>query len=566
MKFVSISIKNFRNFENIKVDLSNKNVFFGMNDVGKTNFLYALRYVFDKDTRKNMFLNSDFYQKNTDNPIEIVVEIDISDVTDADSQKLRARIKGNITSNNKIVYIMLYAEYDSNELIANPEMFWGGDLDNLSEMKTKSIYFELDYVFNPIYIDAYVDLNTLFRKNSNKLIISQSETDKDTISKIDKKIVDLNETIGLLSGVKKFESRITPEYKKFKNENIEVSVKSEIAIKGLYSNIVPYIKKNGENLLYPTSGEGRKKILVYSIYDLLAEKEDTKKINIFLIEEPENHLHRSMQMAISRVLFGTESYKYLFVTTHSPLILSDMDNVNLIRVFNEGKLDTKGIFYSIPDEYKQKKKMLNRGLSEAIFAKKVLLVEGPSEYVLFTKVLSTMYPDYEVNGCFILAVNGIGFDQYKRILEALNIVTIIKTDNDLRKTNAPTKYSVLGFSRVNKYIKCSDKLPEGTIDIQNDDLVSLKRRLYDYYIQKLDEIRGLDKIFLSHCGLEEDLDEILHDKLDCYLPESKGNPIGYLQASKNYHMVELADKLGYSECQIIYDSYNFACLKELIEG
>lgn len=565
MKFVSISIKNFRNFENIKVDLSNKNVFFGMNDVGKTNFLYALRYVFDKDTRKNMFLNSDFYQKNTDNPIEIVVEIDISDVTDADSQKLRARIKGNITSNNKIVYIMLYAEYDSNELIANPEMFWGGDLDNLSEMKTKSIYFELDYVFNPIYIDAYVDLNTLFRKNSNKLIISQSETDKDTISKIDKKIVDLNETIGLLSGVKKFESRITPEYKKFKNENIEVSVKSEIAIKGLYSNIVPYIKKDGENLLYPTSGEGRKKILVYSIYDLLAEKEDTKKINIFLIEEPENHLHRSMQMAISRVLFGTESYKYLFVTTHSPLILSDMDNVNLIRVFNEGKLDTKGIFYSIPDEYKQKKKMLNRGLSEAIFAKKVLLVEGSSEYVLFTKVLSTMYPDYEVNGCFILAVNGFGFNPYKHILEALNIVTIIKTDNDLRKTNDPMMYSVLGFSRVNKYIKCSNKLSEDPICIQND-VVSLKRSLYDRCKQQLDEIRVYDKIFLSHCGLEEDLDEILHNILVYYLPESKGNPIGYLQASKNYHMVELADKLCDYDCRIIYDSYNFACLKELIEG
>jgi len=566
VKFVSISIKNFRNFENIKVDLSNKNVFFGMNDVGKTNFLYALRYVFDKDTRKNMFLNSDFYQKNTDNPIEIVVEIDISDVEDADSQKLRARIKGNITSKNKNAYIKLYAEYDSKELIANPEMFWGGDLKKLSEMKVKSIYFELDYVFNPIYIDAYVDLNTLFRKNSNKLIISQSETDKDTISKIDEKIVDLNEAIGSLPGVKDFESRITPEYKKFKNENIEVSVKSEIAIKGLYSNIVPYIKKNGEDLLYPTSGEGRKKILVYSIYDLLAEKEDTNKINIFLIEEPENHLHRSMQMAISRVLFGTESYKYLFVTTHSPLILSDMDNVNLIRVFNEGKLDTKGIFYSIPDEYKQKKKMLNRGLSEAIFAKKVLLVEGPSEYVLFTKVLSTMYPDYEVNGCFILAVNGIGFNPYKHILEALNIVTIIKTDNDLRKTNVPMEYIVLGLSRVNKYIKKSTRLPEIPVYRGQNNVVITKRGLYDYWKQRLDEIRRLDKIFLSYCGLEEDLDEILHDRLVYYLPESKGNPIEYLQASKNYHMVELADKLSYSECQIIYDSYNFACLKELIEG
>lgn len=49
MEFVSIRIKNFRNFEDIELDLSNKNIFFGLNDVGKTNFLYALRYMFDKD-------------------------------------------------------------------------------------------------------------------------------------------------------------------------------------------------------------------------------------------------------------------------------------------------------------------------------------------------------------------------------------------------------------------------------------------------------------------------------------------------------------------------------------
>lgn len=52
MEFFSIRIKNFRNFEDIELDLSNKNIFFGLNDVGKTNFLYALRYVFDKDIRK----------------------------------------------------------------------------------------------------------------------------------------------------------------------------------------------------------------------------------------------------------------------------------------------------------------------------------------------------------------------------------------------------------------------------------------------------------------------------------------------------------------------------------
>ena len=33
-----------------------------MNDVGKTNFLYALRYVFDKDIRKQNFNDTDYYK------------------------------------------------------------------------------------------------------------------------------------------------------------------------------------------------------------------------------------------------------------------------------------------------------------------------------------------------------------------------------------------------------------------------------------------------------------------------------------------------------------------------
>ena len=63
MKFSSIRIKNFRNFEDINIKLSNKNVFFGLNDVGKTNFLYALRFLFDRNIRKNGFIDSDFFQK-----------------------------------------------------------------------------------------------------------------------------------------------------------------------------------------------------------------------------------------------------------------------------------------------------------------------------------------------------------------------------------------------------------------------------------------------------------------------------------------------------------------------
>ncbi len=102
--------------------------------------------------------------------------------------------------------------------------------------------------------------------------------------------------------------------------------------------------------LYPTSGEGRKKLLVYSIYDLLAEESSEKKINLFLIEEPENHLHRAMQLALSHRIFVDEKYKYTFMTTHSSFVLAEMDKVNLVRIYNETKIDSSSSFYTVPTE------------------------------------------------------------------------------------------------------------------------------------------------------------------------------------------------------------------------
>ena len=184
MKFNSVTIKNFRNFEDISIELTNKNVLFGMNDVGKTNFLYALRFVFDKDIRKQNFNDTDYYKKKVDVPIEIVIAIDISDTENADSQKLRAKLKGAILSDQDIVYIKVKADYDEKEMIGVPVLYWGGDFEDLEEMKVHGTFFEIDYVFNVIYIDAYVDLYTLFKKNANKLLVNDKDQDKDILDNI----------------------------------------------------------------------------------------------------------------------------------------------------------------------------------------------------------------------------------------------------------------------------------------------------------------------------------------------------------------------------------------------
>lgn len=561
MKFNSVTIKNFRNFEDISIDLTNKNVLFGMNDVGKTNFLYALRFIFDKEIRKQNFNDTDYYKKNVFNPIEIIISIDISDTEDADSQKLRAKLKGAILSDQNIVYIKVKADYNKKEMVGVPVLYWGGDIEDLEEMKVHGTFFEIDYVFNVIYIDAYVDLYALFKKNANTLLVNDHEQDKDILESIDKICDELNAEISGLSGIKAFEEKIAPEYKKFRHDDISVSVKSEIAVKGLYSNIVPYIKQETDNSLYPTSGEGRKKLLVYAIFDLLSKEEEEKKITIFLIEEPENHLHRSMQIALSHILFLDNKYQYLFITTHSPYVLAEMDQINLVRIYNEDKIVSKSVLYRVPTKFKSQRKMLNRGLVEAIFADKVLLVEGPSENVLFGKVLSEINPFYEADGIYILPVGGFGFKPYYHILDALQIDNIIKTDNDLRKIKGKEKYSVLGFSRLNNFTK-KKILPDTPIDETG---VEAKRKLYDNNQEKLDQIRAEYSIYLSRCSLEEDLDEIIHDQMISYLPNADGDVIGYLQDAKNNHMVELVEKLTVKDCKRIYEHYNFACLKEVMQ-
>lgn len=565
MQFETIQIRNFRNFKDIKIKLSNKNVFFGMNDVGKTNFLFALRFVFDKSIRKNGFSNSDFYNKDTSSPIEIIVKINIKDINDEDNAKIRSRIKGNIRSSQDSVYIKLEATYNESEMSADPILYWGGDLSELGEIRTRGYTTDLDLIFNVFYINAYVDLYRFFKKNATTLLKNDDKSDALKMEEIRNTIDMLNNKISSLSGIKKFEKEVSPQYQLYRNDSIEIKVKSEIAVNGLYENVIPYIRQEGTDNLYPTSGEGRKKLLVYSIYGLLAENEEATKINLFLIEEPENHLHRALQLSLSRYLFNESDSKYLFLTTHSSLILAEMDQVNLVRIYNSNKINSASVFYEVPKEYKNLRLKLNKELSEAIFADRVLLVEGPSEEVLFSRVLRAVNPCYEIQGIYILPVLGINFKRYIDILHALNICCIVKTDNDLRGIKGKAKtYSLLGLTRINDLAGLSgDSAFESQRKFETADMVKAKREIYDENKVKLDEIRDKNKIFLSKVSLEEDLDEAIHDILDKCFSNVTDDPVEYLKNSKKYHMVELVKKLTDDDCKKIYYHYNFACLKEI---
>lgn len=560
MKFKSIIIKNFRSFEEIQIKLDNKNVFFGLNDVGKTNFLYALRFVLDKNIRRYELTETDFFNRNTNKPIEIILEIDIDEEENnpnQDNAKLRAKLRGAIGSKDKSIFMKFIAHYNNKEALVEISMYWGGKLNNLVEIKNKGYSFESDSVFNLVYIDSYIEIKKLFKSNMTALIERQGDDDSKIYDNIKQSVNYINQNISSLSGVKKLSDKLSQEYAFYYDDNLTIEVKSELEINNVYSNMVPYIKSDKVDALYPTAGEGRKKLLAYSVFRVLADNASEQKINILLLEEPENNLHKSLQIALSNVLFSDQRFKYIFLTTHSPYILYEMNNINLIRIYSGRGIIGKSTLYNVPKIYSKYKKMLNRNLSEAIFSSTTFLVEGPSEFYLFSKVLEVVCNNYESKGIYILPVNGIAFKKYKDVLEALNIKIVIRTDNDVR-TKRVAIPSLLGFSRCNKLIG-EDKLPT---EAQVRDDKRSKRKLYREYKDVIDQIKIKNGVYLSRVDLENDLDEFMHDRLQVVLGKDK--PVAYLQKSKLINMVELVDKLNDEDCYKIYNHENFEELKDVV--
>ena len=502
-----------------------------------------------------------------------MLTVDLSDYdTSEDTKKLVSQIKGARSSENgDIFFIKLESIYDEKEMFGNPVLKWGDDLENLQEIPTRGVSSTLDNVFKVVYVNPLINLEQTFSKNK-AIIFNEGDNEHDDtelINDIKGLTSEVNNKIGQMGVIREFQSAITEEYKLLKNEGILIEMKSEMAIKGFFSDIIPYIKREDDENYYPTGGDGRRKLLSYSILNHVNKIQYSDKILIHLIEEPENSLHRSLQIALSKQLFENESiYKYFFVSTHSAEILYYMEDTRLIRIYSKEKVECTSYLYNIDVSYKSIKKKLNRALSNALFAEKVLMIEGPSEKVLFEKVMSEINPDYELNGGFILEVGGTAFQHYVDALRNLDIKTIVKTDNDLRgKKGKKNIYEIFGMNRC---LKLLGKEPLDVIDVEipekikkrdkSEILNKIKREIYEES-STLISLFKQNNIYLSEVDLEHDLYNVIGSRMEEIL--AVPNVVYYLQDKKLFNMVELVESLTKEDCEAIYNHEHFVCLKEL---
>jgi putative ATP-dependent endonuclease of OLD family len=567
-----LTVKNFRNFENVDLELTNRNIIFGLNDIGKSNYLSSIRFLLDRNFRRNGFMDSDFYNKDINREIEITLKIEIADDEENDdNKKIYTMMRGTIPSEAEEIYIQLRSIYDSETLMGQPNLFWGVNLEDLEEIPSSQSFFELDKYFNVIYIDSSVQLEDTFKRYSREILKGESSISKEERKTLITHIENLNKSVGKLNTIKGFEKELIDEYKKFKDDkNFKVSIQSEIELSNIHNKLTPYIlDEKLEN--YPTSGDGRKKILAYTLLTLENRRLEERKINIFLIEELENHLHRSMQIALSYQIFTDDIFKYLFMTTHSALIVSQMDDVNLIKLFKENKVIGKSFVYKVPHAYKTLKQKLNQNLAEAIYANVVLLVEGPSEKILFERIMKEKCERYESLGGYILEVDGINFQEYYTVLTALGIEVIVKTDNDLKKVKGKTECNLLGINRCQRLIGRREIMNLKDIDpikYEKDLSYIVGKKNYVYSkLRKTLEKQKEKNVFLSRVDLENDLYEVIPKIMDNLAKKknSKKNGIDYLQSAKLINMIELSTDLSQQTINKIYKHERFECLKVLVD-
>ena len=173
---------------------------------------------------------------------------------------------------------------------------------------------------------------------------------------------------------------------------------------------------------------------------------NAKVFPILVIEEPEAHLHPSMQCKFMKFLEENKKNKVrqVFVTSHSTHITSAVSLEEIICLHNDSNILNVGYpgkVFGDDDAGKTSKAYVERFLdatkSNMLFAQKVILVEGIAEQILMPTIARHVDVDKQLEDHHIGVVNvgGRYFDHFLKLFDSTKPYTIHKkvaciTDRD----------------------------------------------------------------------------------------------------------------------------------------
>lgn len=442
-KIKKIIIKGFKLFENYEMDFNGgTNILIGDNESGKSTILEAIEVVLNKKYSNydkyivREILNRDAVEKFEKNKefsilpkIEIYLFLNLDNECD-NNYDYYGEIK---IENNK------YEDFGIKFTCKFNDDFRDDLMSAIMDGKIPYDYYELTW--ETFQGKPYNSL----KKPLKYLAIDNSKTDSSNTYNYYNKHLFLSkyDNFNRLKISNDFRSEINNLMKKIGADKLDD--KSEFGIdnkKVILENIITILENN---ISLENKGKGRENLVKTEI----ALNKKNEKFDLVSIEEPENHLShinlRKMLENIKQVNANEEDIQ-LLVTTHNSLIVNTLNLSNVIWINNKMPLNLRKLYET--DEGKNAIKFFekadNLNLLQFILSPKVILVEGPTEYILMQKAYEEIVDEFlteeeklkklksnlETDGIEIISCGGVGYNNYLEISKYMNKRIAVLTDND----------------------------------------------------------------------------------------------------------------------------------------
>lgn len=409
MKLQRIAIKNYKSISPAGIEIEFRSgvvVLVGKNNAGKSNILEAVGLLFGNKNPRYVPIPPERFNDPTQ---PIVIEAEVSDLTWGDGRKvgLSDRQCGSLTHVGKrvetapgrVTLRLTVPQVEED----NGEDSEGDDQEGDSEAKRE---FEV-FLANRHEMKRNED----FRKALVKHIVVPSVRDHSdllapstwtafghmlrSILADSDKLGDLRQLISdataHLQSILKAEADTLTESARTTAfvDSIDFQLTKDGNPLDLLRNLSLAVSYGSRTEDISQSGTGTQSAVIIGVLELCLRHRSRTGIRLFAVEEPELFLHPHAQRYVADLLrkLGHDPSSQVILTTHSSSILTKTDMLDVIRVDRDKLGATRCVrIDSTPTELATWERYLDADTCEIFFADRVILVEGPSEAILFPRI------------------------------------------------------------------------------------------------------------------------------------------------------------------------------------
>lgn len=475
MRISRVVIRNFRAFQHLDISLHNNiSCVIGENNTGKSAFLHAIRLCIDANLSsayRSLSMRDISTCIDIGKPAEVLVGLEITDYAGKVNEEAlagawsvgpnRARLIFRFRPRPNIRERLAMADPTLGKLMLADyqwELQGGGDaaIDLANIAWDEDVGFGIRFsdlqAFQVVFLPALRDVESDLRQPRSSPFVKLIEASNITDAEKKTLVVALEKANGAISSsatIKNLARAIDTSFNEVAGPAFEMTIDvglAEPTFQSVVRSLRLLLSDDAVTDVDPGSnGLGVNNVLYIAIlieYFKRRLQQENSAGQLILFEEPEAHLHPQLQLSLYAALEMLPFQSIL--TTHSTHITAQAGLNKFVTLTDVG---TGWSHSSVPaacddlsaDDVADLERYLDATKSALLFARKVMLVEGPAELLLIPALVKKVLGrDLDREGITVVPIYGVHFDVYAKLFSkhGLPKKCAIIADGDLNPSDA----------------------------------------------------------------------------------------------------------------------------------